>query len=141
MKTHLLGFGGLLFALLAVAAMAQAPGFQPVGTVRQIMLGIVAPTSDVIFKIPNQAPKDEKEWATVQNSALTLAEAGNLLLMPGRAKDNGDWTKFSKALITQGSKAFKAANAKDAKPLEDIGNDIDDVCETCHAKYLPKPAQ
>lgn len=130
-----------MFVILAVATMAQAPVFQPVGTVRQIMLGIVAPTSDVIFKVPNQAPKDDKEWKTVQDSALMLAESGNLLLLPGRAKDNGDWTKFSKSLITQGAKAFKAANAKNAKSLEDIGSDIDDVCETCHAKYLPKPAQ
>lgn len=141
MKKCLLGFGGLMLVSMAAATMAQAPGFQPVGTVRQIMLGIVAPSSDVIFKVPNQAPKDAKEWKAVQDSALMLAETGNLLLMPGRAKDNDDWAKFSKSLINQGSKAFKAANAKDAKSLEGIGNDIDDVCETCHAKYLPKPAQ
>ncbi len=108
---------------------------------RQIMLGVVAPTSDVIFKVPNQAPKNDKEWKAVQDSALTLAEAGNLLLIPGRARDTGDWTKFAKSLVSQGSKAFKAANAKDAKSLEGIGNDIDQVCEDCHAKYLPKPTQ
>jgi hypothetical protein len=141
MKRNVLTYAGLAVVFLAGATMAQAPEFQPVGTVRQIMLDIVAPTSDVIFKVPNQAPKNDKEWTAVQDSALTLAEAGNLLLMPGRAKDKGDWTKFSKSLISQGTKAFRAANAKDAKSLEDIGNDIDDVCETCHAKYLPKPPQ
>lgn len=141
MKKSALNFAGVAVLCMAGATMAQAPGFQPVGTVRQIMLGIVAPSSDVIFKVANQAPKDDKEWKTVQDSALMLAETGNLLLMPGRAKDPGDWNKFSKSLIDQGSRAFKAANAKDAKALEDIGNDIDDVCETCHAKYLPKPPQ
>lgn len=141
MKRNVLIYAGLAVVFLAGASMAQAPEFQPVGTVRQIMLDIVAPTSDVIFKVPNQAPKNDKEWTAVQDSALTLAEVGNLLLLPGRAKDKGDWTKFSKSLIAQGAKAFRAANAKDAKSLEDIGNDIDDVCETCHAKYLPKPPQ
>ena len=141
MKQSLMAVGGLMFVSMAAATMAQAPGFQPVGTVRQIMLGIVAPTSDVIFKVPNQTPKNDKEWKNVQDSALTLAEVGNLLLVPGHAKDTGDWTKFAKSLIAQGSKAFKAANAKDAKSLEDIGNDIDQVCEDCHAKYLPKPTQ
>jgi hypothetical protein len=141
MKRWLTWVGGLMFLSLAVATMAQAPGFQPVGSVRQIMLGIVAPTSDVIFKVPNEAPKNDREWKTVQDSALTLAEVGNLLLVPRRAKDSGDWTKFAKSLIAQGSRAFKAANAKDAKSLEDIGNDIDQVCEDCHAKYLPKPKQ
>jgi hypothetical protein len=141
MKKYLLSLGGLMCASLAVATMAQAPVFQPVGTIHEVMLDIVAPTSDVIFKVPNHAPKDDKEWKTVQDSALMLAETGNLLMIPGRAKDSGDWAKFAKSLTEQGSKAFEAANAKDAKALEDIGNNIDDVCETCHAKYLPKPTQ
>jgi len=125
----------------AGAALAQAPTFQPVGSVREVMLGIVKPTSDVVFKFQFDPPKTEEEWATLQNSALTLAESGNLLLLPGRAEDNGEWTKNAKALVATGSQAFKAANAKDAKALEQIGDKIDAICEACHAKYLPKPAQ
>lgn len=133
--------GALLF-FLAAATMAQAPTYQPVGTVRQIMLGIVKPTSDIIFKVAGEAPKDEKGWAAVQNSALMLAETGNLLLLPGRAKDsNGVWRKNAKALIAAGSLAFKAAQAKDANALTDIGDKIDETCEGCHAQYLPKPPQ
>jgi len=121
--------------------MAQAPTFHPVGTVHQIMLGIVVPTSDVIFKVPNEAPKTDAEWATVQNSALMLAESGNLLLLPGRAIDTGEWAKDAMALVTAGSAAYKAANAKDADAVADAGNKIYDTCEGCHTKYLPKPAQ
>jgi len=132
---------GLLVFLASGSILAQAPTFQPVGTVRQIMLGIVKPTSDVIFKFQFDPPKTDEEWATLQNSALNLAETGNLLLLPGRVKDEGEWTKQAKALRETGSKAFKAANAKDAKALETIGNDIDSTCESCHGKYLPKPAQ
>jgi hypothetical protein len=127
--------------LFTGAAMAQAPTFQPVGTVRQVMLGIVKPTSDVVFKFQFDPPKTAEEWATLQNNALNLAEAGNLLLLPGRAKDRGEWTKNAKALAETGSQAFKAENAKDAKALEEIGNKIDDICEACHAIYLPKPPQ
>jgi hypothetical protein len=134
-----LKISGVLLLFCAGAAMAQAPTFQPVGTVRQVMLGIVKPTSDVVFKYQFDAPKTDEEWANLQNSALTLAEAGNLLLLPGRAKDNGEWAKNAKALIDTGSQAFKAANAKDTKALEDIGNKVDEVCESCHAIYLPKP--
>jgi hypothetical protein len=132
---------GIAMLLLAKAGSAQAPGFQPVGTVHQVMVGMVAPASDVIFAVPNHAPKDDKEWASVQNSALILAEVGNLLMIPGRAKDTGDWMKYAKALRDAGSEAFKAANDKDAKALETIGDKVDDTCETCHAKYLPKPPQ
>jgi hypothetical protein len=132
---------GIAILMLAKTGSAQAPAFQPVGTVHQVMVGMVALASDVIFAVPNHAPKDDKEWASVQNSALILAEVGNLLMIPGRAKDTGDWMKFAKALRDAGSEAFKAANDKDAKALETIGDKVDDACETCHAKYLPKPPQ
>jgi hypothetical protein len=132
---------GVLLVLLAGSAMAQAPTFQPVGTIHQIMLGIVKPASDVIFAVPNHKPKTEQEWAIIQNNALTLAEAGNLLMLPGRAKDNGEWIKDAKSLVGAGSEAFTAANAKDAKALEDIGDKIEDTCEACHAKYLPNQSK
>jgi cytochrome c5 len=73
----------------------------------------------------------------VQNSALILAETGNLLMLPGRAKDRDEWMKNAKALVDAASAAFKAANAKNANALSDIGDKIDETCETCHAKYLP----
>jgi hypothetical protein len=127
--------------LAAGAMMAQAPAFQPVGTIHEVMLGIVKPTSDVVFKFQYAAPKTDDDWALVQNAALTLGETGNLLLLPGRAKDAGDWTKYSKALVDAGTAAFKAAGAKDAKALGDAGDKVYDTCESCHGKYLPKPAQ
>ncbi len=134
--------GVALLAYFATTAMAQAPTYQPVGTVRQLMLGIVKPTSDIIFGVAGQAPKDDKEWTAVQNSALMLAETGNLLLLPGRAKDtNGVWRKNAKVLLAAGTLAFKAANAKDANALTDIGDKIDEACEGCHAQYLPKAPQ
>jgi hypothetical protein len=123
--------------LLASATMAEAPVYQPVGTTLQLMRAMVIPSSDVIFAVPGQAPKDDKEWASVQNSALMLAESGNLLMMTGRAKDNGEWIKDSKALVDAGAAAFKAANAKDVNKLTDLGDDILTACETCHKKYKP----
>jgi hypothetical protein len=127
----------VMILLLASATMAEAPVYQPVGTTLQLMRAMVIPSSDVIFAVPGQAPKDDKEWASVQNSALMLAESGNLLMMTGRAKDNGEWIKDSKALVDAGAAAFKAANAKDVNKLTDLGDDIVTACETCHKKYKP----
>lgn len=143
MKNHgwILICAGLLMLVLAKVGSAQSPGVQPVGTVRQLMLGMVGPASDVIFSVPRKAPKDDMEWAAVQNSALILGESANLLVMPSRAKDKGDWMKFAKQLNDAGAEAFKAANAKNAAALEDIGNKLDAACEACHEKYLPKPPQ
>jgi cytochrome c553 len=129
---------GLMILLLASTALAQAPTFQPVGTTLQLMKAMVIPSSDIIFKISNDAPKNDKDWAVIQNNALLLAESGNLLMMSGRAKDNGEWMKDSRALVDAGSAAFKAANAKDINALGDISDDILTTCETCHKKYKPE---
>jgi hypothetical protein len=128
----------VMILVLAGTAMAEAPTFQLVGTTLQIMRAMVIPSSDIIFAVPNQAPKNDKEWAAVQNSALIIAESGNLLMMAGRSKDNGEWMKDAKAMVDAGAAAFKAANAKDAAKLGDIGGDILDTCEACHNKYKPQ---
>jgi phosphosulfolactate synthase (CoM biosynthesis protein A) len=88
------------------------------------MRAMVIPTSDAIFKISNEAPKDDKEWATIQDSALTLAESGNLLMNAGRAKNKDEWMKDAEALVDAGAAAFKAANAKDVNALNDINDQI-----------------
>ena len=129
---------GVVILFLAGVAMAQAPTFQPVGSTLQVMRAMVIPSSDVIFKLPSETPKDDKEWAVVQNSALILAESGNLLMMKGRSKDDGEWNKDAQLMVAAGAAAFKAANAKDANKLLDIGDDILTACETCHKKYKPQ---
>ena len=87
------------FILLVGAATAQAPSFQPVGTVSQLMINIIYPTSDAIFYIERTPPKTDVEWNAIRNQTLMLAESGNLLMMGGRAKDQGKWAELSRALI------------------------------------------
>src|SRR6186997_101204 len=98
----------------AATAQQQKPAFKPIADVKQLMHAIVIPMSNVVFRVEVEAPKDDKEWETVQNAALALAEAGNLLMIPGRAKDNGEWMKKAEALVDVSVKAKKAADDKDA---------------------------
>jgi cytochrome c556 len=65
-----------------------------VGTVKEIMEGIVDPNADVVWEsvatnitaagVEDKAPRTDEEWAVVQHSALMLAEAANLLKIKGR---------------------------------------------------------
>ena len=93
-----------------------------------------------MFKIPDKAPQNGREWQ-VSDRALILEETGNLLMLPGRAKDKGEWIKTAKALVDAGLAAFEAADVKDANALTDGGDKIDETCETCHAKYLPEQSR
>jgi hypothetical protein len=121
-------------------AFAQAPSetFPHVATVRQLMLDLIHPSSnDILLAIFRGGPKDEKEWAAVRRSAVTLAESGNLLMMEGRARDQGDWMKDVKLLVDVGNSAYKAAQAKDGAALAGVAGALDASCTTCHKQYRP----
>ena len=127
-----------LLLFLASAAPAQQPTLKPVATVKQLMKAIVIPSSDAVFQVAAKEPKNEEQWAAVQNSALALAEAGNLLMIGSRAKDRGEWMKQSQALVDLGTVAVKAAEAKDVDAVSKAGDEIYNVCESCHNKYMEK---
>ena len=121
---------------LAGIVVAQAPSsFQPVGNMSQLMVDIIYPTSDAIFYVERNIPKNDREWSVLRTNALTLAESGNLLMMDRRARDQGDWIKDSKLLIDVGAAAYKAAQAKDLNAVLALNDDLNTACVTCHQQY------
>ena len=129
---------GLLFLAGAISAQAPSESFQPVATMSQLMVDIIHPAAnDILLFVYRGAPKDEKEWAALRRSAMTLAESGNLLMMRGRAKDQGDWMKDAKMLVDVGTAAYKAAQAKDANALVALNEPLNASCLTCHRQYRP----
>jgi hypothetical protein len=124
--------------LLAMAAIAQAPTtFQLVGNTSQLMIDIVYPTSDALFYVDRDPPKNEHEWGLLRAQALMLAESGNLIMIPGRARDQENWIKYSKTMIDLGKTAFKAAQAKDLDGIRALNDPLNDVCVNCHLQYRP----
>jgi hypothetical protein len=128
---------GLLF--LVCAAVAQAPSYQPVGSVSQIMLSMSYPMSDALLYIERDPPKTDHDWTVIQYDALMLGESGNLLMIPrlGVPKDQEGWIKDCKLLVDAGAAAYKAARAKDLNGILALNGQIVDSCTTCHADYRP----
>jgi len=136
MKTAWMGvlLGG---ATLAFTQVPSEP-FPPSASVKQLMLDLIHPSSnDILLAIYRGGPKDEKDWAAVRRSAVTLAESGNMLMMRGRARDQGDWMKDAKLLVDAGNAAYKAAQAKDGSALAALAGAVDASCTTCHRQYRP----
>ena len=127
---------GLFF--LAGAALAQAPPFQPVATVSQVMLAITYPYSDALLYIERNPPKTDNEWNALEKQALMLAESGNLLMMEGRARDQGEWMQDAKLLVEAGVASVKAVRAKDVQAILGLNDQIVTACTTCHTKYHPR---
>jgi hypothetical protein len=117
----------------------------PVASIKQIMNGIVAPGANAVFNavsttvsqkgIEEVFPRNDDEWAALGNSAAGLAEAGNLMLIEGRAVDNGDWITMSRQLIDAGKLALKAVEAKSTEDVLTAGERVNESCDNCHAKY------
>ena len=137
---RIIGLLSIGVLLVAGAAFAQAPQdqTQPVGTMMEIMASMVHPASnEILLTITRGGPQNDKEWAAVQKSAIQLAESGNLLMMRGRARDQGVWMRDSKALVDVGAAAYRAAKAKDANALAALSGQIDASCVNCHRAYRP----
>ena len=128
-------FSAAILLLLASACTKQTPDrFQPAASVLQLHQAMIDPASDVVFK-GVETPVDDAAWAAVRNSAVILAESGNLLMIAGRAKDTGDWMNHSRALAEYGAAPLRAAEKKDPDALLAAGDKIVAVCMDCHEKY------
>jgi len=129
--------GGFSFETIA-SAQAPSESIPPAASVKQLMLDLIHPSSnDILLAIYRGGPKDEKEWAAVRRSALTLAESGNMLMMQGRARDQENWLKDAKLLVDAGNSAYKAAQAKDSNALAALAAPVDASCTTCHKQFRP----
>jgi hypothetical protein len=136
----------IAWMLLAVTAAVQPPTPSPpataspariVGTMSDLMVKIIYPASDAIFYITTREPKTEVEWGELQRQALSLAESANLLMMPGRARDQDRWMQDAKLMLDAGAAAYKAARAKDVAALEAINDQLYISCTSCHQHYRP----
>lgn len=119
----------------APAAPAAIPPLRPVGTLSELMVHLIRPTSDAVFYITSRTPATEAEWVVLQAQTLTLAEAGNLLLLPAHARGRARWVSDARLMLEAGKKAFAAAKAKDVAALEALNDEMYESCVTCHTHF------
>ena len=130
-------------ATLAQALPAQQPapdsddGTRPIGTMSELMVHLIYPTSDAIFYILTRTPTTTAEWSTLEGQALMLAESANLLMMPSRARGRDQWIEDAKLMLDVGEAALKAAQERDVEALEALNDPLYMSCVTCHEHYRP----
>ncbi len=127
------------------AQASAGPPIKAVATLEEVMHGMVIPSAQTVWGasgtiytakgVEERMPKSEDEWILVEASAVTLTEAGNLLMMEGRAKDTGRWMDRARALREAGAEVHKAAKAKNVAALFEKGGNLFDACQGCHFDY------
>ena len=114
---------------------SDRPPTRNVGTMSDLMVKIIYPASDALFYIESRTPKTEAEWTVLEGQALMVAESANLLMMPGRARDQKQWMADSKLMLDAGAAAVTAAKAKDAAAISALSDQLMESCTSCHRHY------
>ena len=152
------------------AAEADTTGFIPDITIAEIMESIVMPTAqaiwdavgvDVTAQGPIETkPETEEQWAALRAAAVTLAEATNALVIPGRhaappgtesenpdaelapaeieallAKERPAWVAHAAVLHATAMQAIGAIDARNIDAISEAGGAIDEACESCHLQF------
>lgn len=112
---------------------------------------MIDPSSKVVFGAvatiiteqgeQNVQPHTDEEWNRVRNNAVMVLEAGNLLMLEGRARpssvqDVADWNAKARAMSAAARTAIEATDVKDPEALFAASGDIYQTCTDCHEKYI-----
>ena len=150
----------LLLAACSSASTAGLPDPEPMGSLAQVMRGILFPNSNILFDVQSIDPANPPPaaagggatatfsgiysgWQTVENAAIALGESANLITIPGRRCENGrgvplsqpNWAQFVQQLKDAADVALVAARARDQAAASDATNDIAEACYVCHEVY------
>lgn len=154
----------------AAPAAAAMPPFIADHTIKDLMLNVVDTNADVVWLsvttvasdkgLVETRPTNDAEWTRVRQGAIMLAEAANLLMVPGRHvarpgeksetpgvelepaemeelinKDRPAFYRHAQDLYKAAMLAAEAAEKKDADKVFEIGETIEQACENCHKTY------
>jgi len=141
---------------------ASSPASPPAANLNQLMRSLFFPHSNVVFFTQRYDPAAVKSasepsastdpltgvfggWEAVENSALTLADAADLLMTPGRKCSNGrdvplanaDWAQMVKVVREASMVAYRAALTKNQDKMLEASEVLAASCANCHNKYRP----
>lgn len=144
-------------------ARPAAAAAKPTAALAQLMRGILFPNSNIVFDAQSNDPAAPKPkpagtgalvdfccvytgWPVVENAALAMNEAVDLVTKPGRMCENGKPVPINDATFKKGAqmlrdislKVYQYAKAKDKEKTSDAANDLADACSTCHEVYRDK---
>lgn len=134
----------------------------PGADLRQLMRGVFFPASNVIFAAqddpttfkqaedaavsPNPLTSIYGGWQSVEDAAVALSDASNLLLLPGRLCSNGrpvpldrpDWANYVQILRDAAAASYRAARSKSQDAIVQVSDTLTRACDACHVAYRDK---
>ena len=147
---------------------ATEPAARPNANLAQLMRAIMFPNSNIIFNVQSQDPGEPMPvyepgsggfswvawgagiytgWELVENAAIALDEATDLIMKPGRLCTNGrpvpleqpDFVQGVQRLREVAAAALEAARAKSQERVSDVTNQLAEACYDCHQVHRIDP--
>ncbi len=138
---------------------------KPEGSLAELMRAIMFPNSNIIFDVQTNDPGVEKKlgpvgggalstfanmyagWDLVQQAAIALAEAPDLIMKPGRLCSNGrpvpldreDFPRWAQGLRVVAREVLKAAREKNREKVSELTDQLIEACLNCHVQYRNDP--
>jgi|CXWL01.1.fsa_nt_gi hypothetical protein len=150
----------------------QPPPFKPSASIQDLMSAIVDPSADALWESVStettsagtveKQPRSDQEWLAVRRHAIALLEAGNLLMINGRAVTHAgkatedahvdgvstpqqvrlaidaapaQFQASALLLHDAAADALQAVDARDVAKLLAAGARLDHACESCHSVF------
>ena len=114
-----------VIGFVSAVSIAQAQ-VAPSLTVKEIMNAIITPMTNTIWGAYQL--ETEAEWQEVENAALTVIAAGDLLRTGGSAEGEMDiatqteWQQYNNQMLAAARQVLSAVAARDEEALSSAGN-------------------
>jgi len=125
-----------------VRAEETSVAFEPLVSIREIMELTITPATNKLWSAWEE-PASDAEWRQMEEAAITLLAASNLIALGGNGTMDMDWAQqpawktINATMIAAGQAALAASRNRDQQALLAAGDNLLPPCEGCHQLYNP----
>ncbi|QPK64825.1 cytochrome c [Methylomonas sp. LL1] len=170
LQITLVSLSTILLASCLPGVHEEPSPFKPVATIQDVMQSIIDPNIDFVWNsvatvstadgIEEKRPQTNEEWQVIKQHALTVLEAGNLLVMAGRPvagtgantssggaelsagdiqhlidANRGEFVAKAHGLHAAMQQVIAAIDKQDVEEFEKAGSQVEHACEQCHSQF------
>jgi len=137
-----------LASLLLLAVAACQPPAEPEQlrlpvSINEVMASLINHSADPIWVAAWKNPQTDRDWRELEHLASQLQIGGALLSIPGTGPVDEQWTsrpawrEYANQLPATAGRAVNAARSRDVELISRSGDEIVDICESCHIDFKP----
>ena len=112
-------------------------------SINEVMASLINHSADPIWIAAWNNPTNDRDWRELEHLARQLQVGGSLLSIPGTGPADEAWTQrnewqgYSEQLSAAAARAVNAARSQDIELISRAGDEIVDICESCHIDFKP----